>query len=255
VNGIASGGSRLLACAGPNGTVFFRDPEEPDWTLSLLFNDRFAAGVEPLSAAWNGRGWVVGTRAGVFHSTTGQEPWTFVDFGLHPLFFTAFATRGTDIFVSLGAANGTLIALSQDDGVTWQILDTLPFAQTYDLDRQGTTLYAGRVGGLWRRSIEDIVSVPGERTSRLAFAIAGSQPVGDRVRFTFELPEASPIAIEVFDVAGRRVGETIREARPAGHGEIGWDAGRLAAGVYHARLIATERQATTRLLRVGAAGR
>jgi len=255
VNAIVAGGSRLLACAGPNGTVFFRDPGQADWTISLLFNDRFFAGVEAQSAAWNGRGWVVGSNFGVFHSATGQSPWTFVDFGLHPLVFTAFATLGTDLFVSLGAPNGTLIALSHDDGVTWQNLDTLAFAQTYDLARQGTNLYAGRVGGLWRRSIASVASVPGvDAPSHLAFAIAGAQPVGDRVRFKFELPEAGTIAIEVFDVIGRRVGDGIREARPAGHGEIEWDAARLPAGVYHARLSAAGEGATTRLVRI-AAGR
>src|SRR5262249_45519479 len=253
VNAIAAGGSRLLACAGPNGTVFFRDPGQADWTLSLLFNDRFAAGLEAQSAAWNGRGWAVGTNAGVFHSPTGQSPWTFVDFGLRPLFFTAFATRGTDLFVSLGAGNGALLPMSRDDGVTWQGLDTLAFALTYDLARQATTLYAGRVGGLWRRSITDLVSVPGGHPpSRLAFAVAGSQPVGDRVRFQFELPAAGPIAIEVFDVAGRRVGDGLREGRPAGHGEIDWDARRLPAGVYHARLTAAGQRATTRLVRTAA---
>src|SRR5262249_55114298 len=99
VTAIAAGGSRLVACAGGNGTVFFRDPGQSDWTLSLLFNDRFAAGLAAESAAWNGRGWVVGSNIGVFQSATGQGPWTFVDFGLRPLFFTAFATRGTDFFV------------------------------------------------------------------------------------------------------------------------------------------------------------
>jgi hypothetical protein len=208
------------------------------------------AGLTAQSAAWNGRGWVVASNIGVFHSATGESPWTFVDFGLRPLFFTAVVTHGADFFVSLGAADGTLIALSHDDGFTWLGLDTLAGAQTYDMALQETTLYAGRVGGLWRRSIVGIVSVPGGGApSRLAFAIAGSQPVGDRVRFKFELPQAGPIAIEVFDVAGRRMGDGIREARPAGHGEIEWDAGRLPAGVYHARLTAAGDRATARLVR------
>jgi hypothetical protein len=250
VAAIARGGSRLLACAGVNGSVFFRDPGQADWTISLLLNDRFAAGLTAESAAWNGRGWVVGSNIGVFHSATGESPWTFVDFGLQPLFFTAIVTRGNDFFVSLGAVNGTLIALSHDDGFTWVGLDTLAGAQTYDMALQETTLYAGRVGGLWRRSIANIVSVPSdEAPSRLAFAIAGSQPVGDRVRFKFELPQAGPIAIEVFDLAGRRMGDGTREARPAGHGEIEWDAGRLPAGVYHARLTAAGDHATARLVR------
>jgi len=249
VTAIAAGGSRLLACAGGNGTVYFRDPGQPDWTLSLLFNDHFAAGLAALSATWNGRGWVVGSNIGVFHSATGQEPWTFVDFGLHQLFFAPIVNRGTDLFVSLGAANGTLVALSHDNGATWQNLDTLAAALTYDMALQGTTLYAGRVGGLWQRSVANLLSVPdGGSHSHLSFAIAGAHPVGDRVHFAFELPESGPIEIEVFDVAGRRVGDKIREVRPAGHGEVDWDANRLAAGVYLARLSAAGERANVRLV-------
>jgi hypothetical protein len=249
MTGIAAGGSRLVACGGGNGTVYFRDPGQPDWTLSLLFNDHFAAGLAALSAAWNGRAWVVGSNIGVFHSTAGQEPWTFVDFGLHQLFFAPVVTSDTDFFVSLGAANGTLVARSLDDGVTWQNVDTLAGALTYDMTRQGTTLYAGRVGGLWRRSITSIVSVPdGGAPSHVSFAIAGANPVGDHARFAFELPQAGAIEIEVFDVAGRRVGDAVREVRPAGHGEVGWDASHLAAGVYLARLSAAGERAKARLV-------
>jgi hypothetical protein len=253
---IAAGGSRLLACGGFNGTVFFRDPGQPDWTLSLLFNDHFAAGLAALSAAWNGHAWVVGSNIGVFQSATGQEPWTFVDFGLRPLFFAPVTTRGTDFFVSLGAGNGTLVAMSLDDGVTWQNVDTLAGALTYDMTRQGSTLYAGRVGGLWRRPIGNIVSVPDPgAASHVSFAIAGANPVGDRARFAFELPAAGLIEIEVFDVAGRRVGDAIREVRPAGHGEVGWNASHLAAGVYLARLSVAGERAKTRLVRTAAVQR
>jgi hypothetical protein len=254
MTGIAAGGSRLLACAGFNGTVYFRDPGQPDWTLSLLFNDHFAAGLAALSAAWNGHAWVVASNIGVFQSATGQEPWTFVDFGLQPLFFTPIVTRGTDFFVSLGAGAGTLLAFSQDNGVTWQNVDTLAGALTYDMALQGSTLYAGRVGGLWRRSIANVVSVPDRGAlSHVSFAIAGANPVGDRARFAFDLPAPGAIEIEVFDVAGRRVGDAIREVRPAGHGEANWDASHVAAGVYVARLSAAGEHASARVVHTATA--
>jgi hypothetical protein len=247
---IAAGGSRLFAAGGFNGTVFYRDPGQADWTLSLLFNDRFAPGLAGLSAIWTGRRWVVGSNIGIYHSPTGQEPWTYVDFGIRPIFFVGFAMFGNDLFTSLGAGGGTLIAMSRDDGVTWQGLDSLFSVFTYKIARQGTTLYAGRVDGLWRRSLADIDSVPGEvPPSPLAFGIAGPRPVvGGPVRFSFALPEAGPIAIDVFDVAGRRVG-AIRETRPAGRGELDW-VDRLASGIYYARLTAAGRRATLRLVRI-----
>src|SRR5262247_3025542 len=54
---IASGGSRLFAAGGFNGTVFFRDPGDPDWTVSLLFNDHFAPGLAPLTAIRTSTRW------------------------------------------------------------------------------------------------------------------------------------------------------------------------------------------------------
>ena len=55
---IAAGGSRLLSGGGFNGSAFFRDPGDPDWTETLLFNDRLApwpASVRsgPAPAGWS----------------------------------------------------------------------------------------------------------------------------------------------------------------------------------------------------------
>jgi photosystem II stability/assembly factor-like uncharacterized protein len=247
---IAAGGSRLFAAGGFNGTVFYRDPGQPDWTVSLLFNDRFAPGLAGLSAFWTGHRWLVGSNIGIFHSPTGHEPWTLVDFGIRPILFVGFAASGPDLFASLGAGGGTLIAMSRDDGVTWQGVDSLFSAFVYRLARVGTTLYAGRVDGLWRRSIAGIADVPDSPTPRLAFAIAGLNPVRDQVRFVFELPTAGPIAIDVFDVRGRKVGEVTREMRPAGRGEIGWDVSRLASGIYYARFTAAGHHATARVVHI-----
>jgi hypothetical protein len=249
---IAAGGSRLLGVGGFNGTVYYRDPAQSDWSESRLLNDRLGPGLAGLSAIWTGSRWVVGSNIGVYHSATGQEPWTYVDFGVSPILFSGVAMRGGDVFVSLGAGGGSLITRSRDGGLTWETTDTLVQVFVYDIAIQGGTLYAGRVDGLWRRSVLQMVSAPAPESDhpRLSFAIEGRHPVGDRVRFTFELPEAGPIAIEVFDVAGRRVGSTIREARSAGRGEVGWDASGLVGGVYHARLTTAGGQAVTRLVYV-----
>ena len=247
---ITEGGSRLFAGGGFNGTVFFRDPGQPDWTVSLLFNDRFAPGLAGLNAIWTGRRWVVGSNIGLFQSPTGQEPWTYFDFGLHSLFFVGLAMRDTDVFASLGASvSNSLIALSRDEGATWQVFETVP-AGVYRLAIHGSDLYAGRVDGLWRRSIAT-VSVPDDTApARLRFAVAGSQPVGDQVRFRFDLPASGPIVIEVFDVAGRRAADSIRGSWPAGPHELTWDARGLGSGVYLARMTAGTEHAVARLIRV-----
>ena len=244
---IAAGGSRLLAGGGFNGTMFFRDPRDADWTLTLLFNDHFAPGLASLSATWTGTRWVVGTNIGAFYSALGQAPWTFSGPGANgPLLSSTFALGGHDLFANFGQT----IALSRDDATSWETIDVLP-ALTSAIALHGTTLYASRLDGLWRRSVADLLSVPADGgPAPLAFAVAGPQPAGDRVRFAFELPAAGPIAIDLFDVTGRQVAGSIRESRPAGRGELELDASALATGVYYARLIAAGRHAVARVVHV-----
>src|SRR5262249_14252343 len=144
---ITTGASRLLAGGGANGTVFFRDPGQLDWTESLLFNNRLGPNVSAVNAIWTGSGWAVGTTAGLFVSAQGQSPWTLVDPGAClPLFFTPFAMHGPDLWAQLGSA----IAVSHDDGGSWQLLESVPFS-SFEFAVQGNTLYASRIDGLWQR--------------------------------------------------------------------------------------------------------
>lgn len=249
LNAIAAGGSHLLACGGFNGMAFFRDPGDADWTLSWLDNNGLLPGLAPLSAIWTGGGWVVGSNIGVFTSADGRNPWTFVDTGHGTLFSAALATRGRHVFAAFGIGSATFIEHSDDDGATWQPLEQQDFIFVYELATSGSTLYAARADGLWRRATAD-VSVPPGRPAALRFAIAGRQPVGDQVRFRFELPEAGSAVLEVFDLAGRRAAEPIEGSWPAGPHEVTLDSRALAPGVYAARLSARGRQERIRIVRV-----
>jgi hypothetical protein len=247
MNAIAAGGTRLLAAAGFNGSVFFRDPGDGDWTVSWLNNVGLAPGLAALSAAWTGHGWVVGTNIGVFRSSLGQGPWTFSGPDLGTLFNVSFALRGRELFAEFGAGNSSVIEVSRDDGATWQELETLALTFIYKLAIRGNELYAGRLDGLWRRSVANVSVRDDGAPVRLGFAIAGSQPIGEEVRFRFDLPASGPIVIEVFDVAGRRAADAIRGSWPTGPHEIAWDARGLGPGVYLARLTAGGGQAVARM--------
>lgn len=247
---IAASPTRLLATGGAIGDVFFRDPGDADWTESLLFNDHLAAGLAPLAAIWTGSSWLVGTNIGVFRSDLGEAPWTYHDFGLHPTFFASFALHDGIVFTHFANGSGTGIEYSGDGGVTWLLLDALPSIFTYSLTAVGDLLYAGRVDGLWRRSVES-VSVPiASAPNRLHFAVVGANPVHDDAHLRFELPVAARVQIDLFDVTGRHLPGGIAETRPAGTNEIAYPARQLAPGVYLARLNAVGRSETVRIVRV-----
>jgi hypothetical protein len=249
MNGIAAGGSRLLASAGFNGTVFFRDPGQSDWTLSWLDNVGIVAGLGAMTAIWNGNAWIVGTNVGVFTSPLGQSPWTFHDIGLGTLFNVTFTPRGRVVFACFGYGGGSNFSTSTNDGADWETFDDLPGIFTYTIARAGDVLYAARFDGLWRRSVAN-VSVPPDLPLGLRFAIVRGQPVRDVVRFAVTLPEAGAARLEIFDVAGRRVATPLDESLPAGPSEISWSAAALAPGVYHARLCTERASATARIVRV-----
>ncbi len=249
LNDVAAGGSRLVACGGFNGTVFWRDPGDPDWTLSWLEERGITPGLAALTAAWNGFGWVVGSNIGVYRSVTGQGPWTLGGPNLGTLLFTSFATRGRDLFAAFQSGSNAVVSISADDGATWRELETLPFTFVFEIARSGSVLYAGRADGLWRRSIAD-VSVPSEPRAPGRFALAGAQPVRGAARFRFALETSGDVRIDVFDAAGRRVATVTHGAYGAGAHALDWDAHALAPGVYEARFLTRDRVETTRLVRV-----
>ena len=250
VNSLVLGGTRLLASAGSNGEVFFRDPGDGEWTVSLLDNVGLIPGAQSQSAAWNGSAWVVGSGVGVFHSVAGESPWTFAGPNLGVLSWTALATQGRRFYVAFDRPLAAFMESSDDDGATWQLMESLPGVFVFKLAVSGNALYAARVDGLWRRETATVAVAGPTARGGLQFAVVGAQPVGDQVRFRFELPEPDEASIEVFNVAGRRVAEVAREPFTAGVHEVSWSARALDPGVYAARLTAGTSRRVVRVVRV-----
>jgi hypothetical protein len=247
---IAANDTRLVAAAGFNGDVFFRDRGDADWTLQWLNNVDPIPGLAGLAVIWTGHGWVLGTNNGVFISPPGLEAWTPAgpDFGL--LLGMAFAIRDRVLFASFSPGITSIIEFSRDDGATWQQIEGLPTTGVYKMAILHDVLYAGGTNGLWQRSIATVTVPDVSGPARLRFAIAGSQPIGDEGRFRFDLPAPGPVVIEVFDIAGRRAAASIRGSWPAGSNELRWDASGLESGVYLARMTAGGEHAVARVVRV-----
>jgi hypothetical protein len=247
MEGIAGSPTQLLASAGFNGDIYYRDPGRPDWDFAYL-QGHDAAGLAALNAVWTGHAWIVGTNIGAYRSVSPAGPWVYTDFGLHPTFFSTFALRGGIVFIHFASGEGTGIEFSTDDGVTWQLLDALPATFVYEIATQVDMLYAGRVDGVWRRSIAT-VGVPQQRAAGLGFALGGANPTRDEASFRFVLGAAARARIDVFDVTGRLVDKALDEVRPAGPNVARWNARDLRPGMYFARLQVGSEAETVRLVR------
>ena len=251
VRGLAVGGTRLLAAAGGNGTVFFRDPGDADWTQSFLDNVGLHPGLQAFGAVFTGTGWVVATGAGqrVFDSVSGAGPWTIVNLGLGNLDSETLATRGHDVFGAFNRTLDAVIAHSGDDGVSWEGMDDLPGVLVFQMATVGTDLYAARNDGLFLRSTATVSVPPAGARAGLRLALAGAQPVVGDVHVRFDMPEAGDATLEVFDLAGRRAARLVQPSLSAGPHEVAWSARDLAPGVYAVRLTAARQQDVLRIVR------
>jgi hypothetical protein len=79
----------------------------------------------------------------------------------------------------------------------------------------------------------DVAPIPSSGT--LSFALRGGNPVRGAASFVFDLPRASPVTLEVFDVTGRRVAQLVNRVMEPGAHEARWVT-PTATGIYFARL-------------------
>ena len=247
VNDIAVGGTRLLACAGANGTTFHRDPADADWTVDFIVGGTLHPGLIGYTALWTGSRWVLGTGSSVFTSANGQAPWVPSTTSTpHPSWAT-FAQFGPVLAGAFDVLDTLVMAESRDGGDTWVRSETLHGVFGYQLATRGGALYAARSDGLWIRT--GIVSVVPGPTAGLRFALA-TQPVQNVARFRFELANAADASIELYDLRGRRAAERATGSWSAGVHDWNVDVHGLSPGVYWARLTSGSQRESARFIRI-----
>lgn len=98
----------------------------------------------------------------------------------------------------------------------------------------GGLLGAGRINcATWLVSgITDLKTIPGQ------FAISQNypNPFNATTTIRYELPTASDVAMQIFDVAGRKVATLVSECQEAGPHFVTWDASKTPSGVYFYRI-------------------
>jgi surface protein len=74
--------------------------------------------------------------------------------------------------------------------------------------------------------------------SAVALLPVAPNPVSASARLRYELPEATAVRLQVFDLLGRRVVTLADGEKPAGRHEVSWRSAGLASGTYFVRLTA-----------------
>ena len=99
-----------------------------------------------------------------------------------------------------------------------------------------------------------VVDVPAPAIANTLRLVASPNPAAGAMAFTLDLPTAGVAAVEVFDLRGRRVAVVQRGSLAPGRHTLNWSGaaatgGRVAPGVYLARLRAGGATASTRFVR------
>ena len=89
----------------------------------------------------------------------------------------------------------------------------------------------------------------------LRFYAPRPNPMSREAWFSFDLPRAAPVTLDIFDLAGRRVTRLVSGERGAGHYEMRWagthdGGGQVKAGLYFARFATPGLSRVERLVRL-----
>jgi hypothetical protein len=90
--------------------------------------------------------------------------------------------------------------------------------------------------GFWAFGGSRVVAVDTNLPTELSVGLPYPNPTRDQVRFAIALPMAAKVRLEVFDVAGRRVGQRVDRDLSAGFQAIAWRAPTGVSGVMFARV-------------------
>jgi photosystem II stability/assembly factor-like uncharacterized protein len=148
---------------------------------------------------------------------------------------------------------------SGDGGVTWiQDSSGLPNTTVFDLqmDLAHDLLVAATHGrGMWKATLGTSVAVEPTPSVRFALDPVRPQPVRASVGLQYHLPRAATVALELFDVRGRKVQVIDAGWREAGAHQARWEGtdaagARVPSGIYFARLSLGTERSTQRLVLV-----
>ncbi len=185
----------------------------------------------------------------VLRTDDGGLTWTDLSAGLPDAPANALAVDPVDpSVVYLGLDTGPFV--STDRGETWEVLGTgMPAVAVFDLKVHPTerTLVAGTHGrSMFSLDVSGVTvaSEPGAAAEALTLAPAFPNPTAGAATLRYTLAAPGPVALDVFDVLGRRVATLVDGDRPAGEHTARFDGSGLASGRYVVHLRADGQERT-----------
>ena len=147
---------------------------------------------------------------------------------------TGLFTMPLEIRVTNHLGERTTVRVQNDAQVQWYVVEVTGLAIAADLDPDGWVLCTKLNGG-----ISGLPDLPPTATTRITGNVPN--PFNPRTEIRWEQAAAGAVRLEIYDVAGRRLGTLVDGERPAGAQTASWDGrddkGRAAAaGIYFVRL-------------------
>jgi hypothetical protein len=250
-------GSGEARTASPNGDIIVGYSHDP------VSNQRAAAMWKRTNGVYGPTqilGWVDGSEPSnginIAHavSSDGRIAAGYCSFDGTPFNPTAFVwTPGTGVVEvnQFLADNGVLV----DPNFTIQNLTcmTPDGVQIFGYGQMLTPPYTHRA---FRITVPGpVAAAPAASVALIELSAPSPNPSSSATRMELALPAAASVDLAVYDAAGRRVASLVHTDLPAGRRSVTWDGrgsdgGRVAAGLYFARLITPQGSATRRIVRM-----
>ena len=131
---------------------------------------------------------------------------------------------------------------SSNEGVSWRLRnDSLKSSLAVRVLKVANGyLFAGLSGGsVWKRTVEDIISVKKISTEvpdKYTLGQNYPNPFNSMTKIQFQVPSSKFIKLVVFDLLGREVRTLVNEYKKAGTYEVRFESGDLPSGIYFYRM-------------------
>jgi hypothetical protein len=238
---VASGGSILLAGTLGSG-VFLSSDNGMTWTPSSagLPNAEVLCFAVPSTVAGGSMIFAGTSGGGIFLSTDNGVHWTAANAGLAELDVRSlgFIPSGTGGTVLLAGTGGGGVFVSTDNGSFWTSANTgLANTDVRSIAISGHDIVVGTGGGgVWKRSLTDIITSIQIPTSNLPSHFSLDQnypnPFNPTTAITYRTGNAGKVSLKVFSVIGTEVATLVDETQDAGEHKVGFHATNFPSGVY-----------------------